>query len=201
MRKAWRSKTALTRIFSVVVVGVMSCAGLTAPASAATVTRSGATAYWTITDGCVTTTVSLASTQTDAGVPDTFVFLNQEQTCEDPYRVQPVLTLEGVATGGQLTVSSNYTARLVATVPVTCYAYEIGACEQQLYNPGSVSLDLSWSSSGKKLRLTENGTLCLWRYGTATGSILLGGGVNLLATADGTLPADPTETNVQRCLG
>jgi len=194
-----RSKAILARFVSIVVVGVMAYAGSAAPASAATVTRVGATAYWTIIDGCVETTISLASTKTDAGEPSTFFFLNQQQTCEDPFRVLPVLSLDGSSIGGQLTVSSNYTAHLVATVPVSCHAYEIGACDQQLYNPGSVSLDLSWTTSGKKLRIDEDGTLCLWRYGNATGSILLGGGVNALATADGTLPADSSETNVKLC--
>jgi hypothetical protein len=179
----------------------MSFAGSAAPASAATTTRSGATAEWRITDGCVVTTVDLASTQTNAGTPSTGFFLNQGQSCEDPNTFLPVLTLEGSSTGGQLQVSPNFTAQLVATIPVTCYAYEIGACDQELYNPGSVSLNLSWTSTGKILRTTEDGMTCLYRYGTATGSILLGGGVNILATDGGTLLADTTETSVKRCVG
>ena len=42
---------------------------------------------------------------------------------------------------------------------------------------------------------------CLLRFGTATGSIQLGDGVNILATDGGTLLADTSETNVQRCVG
>jgi hypothetical protein len=65
-----------------------------------------------------------------------------------------------------------------------------------LYNPGSVSLNLSWTSTGKPLNFpAEDGGTCTYRYGTATGSILLGGGVNLLATEGGT---DRTETNIAR---
>jgi hypothetical protein len=196
-----RARAFLTSIISVVVLCVMSFAGSAAPASAATTTRSAATAYWTITDGCVVTTVSLQSAQTNAGTPSTFFFLNQGQTCEDPNSFLPVLTLEGSATGGQLRVSPNFTAQLVATVPVTCYPYEIGACDQELYNPGSVSLNLSWTPTGKILRTTEDGMTCLYQYGTATGSILLGGGVNILATDGGTLLSDTTEISVQRCVG
>ena len=107
----------------------------------------------------------------------------------------------GSPTGGQLVVSRNFTAaQLAATVPVTCNAFEIGACDQELYNPGSVSLNLSWTSTGKTLRTTEDGMTCLTRYGTATGSILLGGNVNLDATDSGTFLADTTETNVKRCV-
>jgi hypothetical protein len=199
---ARRGRAFLTSILSVLVVCLMSFAGSAAPASAATKTaRSVATAYWSITDGCVVTSVSLQSTQTNSGPPTTFFYLSQHQTCEDPNSSLPVLTLEGSFTGGQLRVPPNFTARLVATIPVTCYAYEIGACDQELYNPGSVSLNLSWTSTGKTLRTTEDSMTCLTRYGTATGSILLGGDVNLLATEGGTLLADTTETNVKRCLG
>jgi hypothetical protein len=197
-----RWKAILTGILTVVGVCVMSFAGSAAPASAAMrMPRSVATAYWSITDSCVVTTVSLEGTQVNSDPPTTAFFLNQEQTCEDPNSVKPVLTLQGSSTGGQLTVSKNFTAgQLAATVPVTCDAYEIGACDQVLYNPGSVSLNLSWTSTGKTLRTREDGMTCLTRYGTATGSILLGGNVNLLATDSGTLPADTTETNVKRCV-
>jgi len=193
----------LASILSLGVVCVMSFAG-SAPAAAATkTTRSVVNAVWTITDGCVETSVSLSSTQTGSGPPTTSFFLNQSQTCEDPLRVLPVLSLEGAGyTGGRLQVNANFTkARLVATIPVTCYAYEIGACDQDLYNPGSVSLNLSWNSTGGTTIqfTTDDGFTCTARYGTATGSILLGGGVNLLASDGGTLLSDPTETNVQRC--
>lgn len=200
--EARRGRAILTSILTVVGVCVMSFAGSAAPASAATtMAHSVATAYWSITDGCVVTTVSLQSTQITSDPPTTTFFLNQEQTCEDPNSVKPVLTLQGSATGGQLQVSKSFrAAQLVASVPVTCYPYEIGACDQELYNPGSVSLNLSWTSSGKTLGTTEDGTTCLTRYGTATGSILLGGNVNLLATDGGTLLADTTETNVKRCV-
>lgn len=197
-----RGRAFLTSILSVVVVAVMSFAGSAAPASAATrTTGSAATAYWSITDGCVVTEVNLGSTQTKSGPPTTYFSLSQHQNCDDPNRYLPVLGLEGSSTDGQLLVSSNFTtAQLVATIPVTCTAYETGACDQELYNPGSVSLNLSWTSTGKTLRIPEDGMTCLWRYGTATGSILLGGDVNLLATDDGTLLADTTETNVKRCV-
>jgi len=199
---ARRWKAVLTGVLTVVGVWVMSFAGSAAPASAATTTpRSVATAYWSITDGCVATTVSLESTQINSDPPTTAFFLNQEQTCEDPNSVKPVLTLQGSYTDGQLAVSKNFTsAQLAATVPVTCDAYEIGACDQEPYNSGSVSLNLSWTSTGKALRTTEDGKTCLTRYGAATGSILLGGSVNILATDSGTLPADTTETNVRRCV-
>lgn len=198
-----RGKAFLTGMLSVAVVALMSIAGLAAPASAATrTTPSAATAYWSITDGCVVTEVSLGSTQTNSGPPTTYFFLSQHQNCEDPNRYLPVLGLEGSSTDGQLLVSSSFTtAQLVATIPVTCTAYETGACDQELYNPGSVSLNLSWTSTGKTLRTNgEDGITCLWRYGTATGSIVLGGDVNRLATNDGTLLADTTETNVKRCV-
>jgi hypothetical protein len=62
--EARRWKTILTGILTVVGLCVMSFAESAAPASAATITpRSAATAYWSITDGCVVTTVSLQSTQ------------------------------------------------------------------------------------------------------------------------------------------
>jgi hypothetical protein len=58
--EARRWKAILTGILTMVGVCVMSFAGSAAPASAATTTpRSVATAYWSITDGCVVTTVSL----------------------------------------------------------------------------------------------------------------------------------------------
>jgi hypothetical protein len=186
-----------------VVVCVISFAESAAPASAATTTvQSAVDAYWAITDGCVETTAYVNSTQTASGPPTTFFNLSQHQNCEDPNSFRPVLTLTGRSTGGQLEVNSGLTkARLVATIPVTCDAYEIGACDQELFNPGSVSLNLSWTSRGKTLSFpTEDGGTCKYRYGTATGSILLGGNVNLLATDGGTLLADTTETNVRRCI-
>jgi hypothetical protein len=197
-----RRASLLTSILGVVVVCVMSFAGSAASASAATTpVPSAVSAYWAITDGCVETTVSLGSTQNNSGPPTTFFYLSQHQSCGDS--VRPVLTLEipeQTYTGGLLEVNSGLTkARLVATIPVTCYAYEIGACDQELYNPGWVSLNLSWTSTGKPLNFpAEDGGTCTYRYGTATGSILLGGGVNLLATEGGTLLADRTETNIAR---
>ncbi len=112
----------------------------------------------------------------------------------------PVLTLEGSATGGQLDASSGFKAHLDTTVPVTCTAYEVGACDQAPYNAGSVAVDLTWTLNGRVIRTSLDGMTCLYRYGTATGSILLGG-ANILATDGGTQPADTTETNVQRCVG
>ncbi|KRF36679.1 hypothetical protein ASG94_04425 [Nocardioides sp. Soil805] len=154
---------------------------------------------WQYTDGCVDTFISLQS-RTSGGTPTTYFFLDQEQTCDDPNSVSPVLSLEGSTTGGTLQTSSSFMAHLVTTVPVTCYAYETGACDQEPYNAGSVSLDLSWSTSGKLLRTREDGSTCFYRYGTATGSILLGG-VNLLSAGGTTRPADTSETNVRRCVG
>jgi hypothetical protein len=200
-RRKARGASLLISILSVVVVAF---AGSVASASAATASvRSVVNAYWTITDGCVVTTVSLGSTQTNPDLPTTFFYLSQHQNCEDPNSVRPVLTLEGAGfTGGQLQVNSGLTkARLIATIPVTCYPYEVGACGQELYNTESVSLDLSWTSIGKTEGFTsDDGSTCKARYGTATGSILLGGDVNLLATDGGTLLADRTETNIQRCV-
>ena len=48
--------------------------------------------------------------------------------------------------------------------------------------------------------LARTAASALYRYGTATGSILLGG-VNLLGTGGTTRPADTSETNVRRCVG
>jgi hypothetical protein len=197
--EARRGRAILSSILGVVVVCVISFAGSAAPASAATTpVQPAVDAYWAITDGCVETTAYVNSTQTASGPLTTFFNLYQSQNCEDPNSFRPVLTLTGQSTGGQLEVNPGLTkARLVATIPVTCHASEIGACDQGLYNPGSVSLNLSWTSTGKTVPYGEG---CKARYGTATGSILLGGGVNLLATDGGTLLADRTETNIRRCV-
>jgi hypothetical protein len=198
--KAWGASL-LISILSVVVVAF---AGSVASASAApTSVRSVVNAYWTITDGCVVTTVSLGSTQTNPDPPTTSFYLSQQQNCEDPSSVRPVLTLEGAGfTGGQLQVNSGLTkARFIATIPVTCYPYEVGACGQELYKTDSVSLDLSWTSKAKTEGFTtDDDSTCKARYGTATGSILLGGDLNYLAADGGTLLADRTETNIQRCI-
>lgn len=187
---------------AVVAAAVVLCAvflvGSASPASAAT-SRSGVAAVWQFTDGCVDTRISLES-RTSGGTPTTYFFLDQEQTCDDPNSVSPVLTLEGSTTGGMLQTSSNLTAHLVTTIPVSCSAYATGACDQDPYSSDSVSLDLSWSTSGKLVRTREDGSNCFYRYGTATGSVLLGG-VNLLGTDGTTRPADTSETNVHRCVG
>jgi hypothetical protein len=195
------------------IVAVFCCVAATTlnPSSAAlasaatkTTTLSYVNAYWEITDGCVKTTVYLSARLTDSGTTDTYFWLSREQTCEDPLSVKPGLSLDsgGWYRGGRLQVNGNFTkARLAATIPVTCYAYETGACDQKLYNPGSVSLDLSWNSVGGTIFQADpgsDGSTCTYRYGTATGSILLGG-VNLLATDGGTIPPDPQDTNVVRC--
>ena len=158
-----------------------------------------ATAEWSIRDGCVQTDISL-STETSGGAPRTSFYIEQGQTCDDPNVYLPVLTLEGSIVGGQLRVSPNLSADLVATVPITCTAYESGACDQQPYNAESLLVNLSWDTTGRIVHTRQNGMTCRYRYGTATGSLLLGG-VNLLSTGGVTHPADATETNVQRCVG
>jgi hypothetical protein len=60
-----------------------------------------------------------------------------------------------------------------------------------------VSLNLTWSLTGR-ITTTSDGLTCLYRYGQATGSTLLGD-VNLLADDVGTVLSDPTETNVGLC--
>jgi hypothetical protein len=173
------------------------------PAVAATrTTERFATAVWTLTDGCLETQIVVASSQTlsgqGAGAPENFFFLTQNQTCDDPYMSQPVRDLTGQFTGGQLLVSANLrSGRLVATGPVSCSAYAAGACDQAPYNADSVSLNLTWTLTGPIIT-TRDGVTCLYRYGQATGSILLGD-VNLLADDGGTALSDPTETNVRLC--
>jgi hypothetical protein len=175
-----------------------------ASAATKTTTRFNVIAYWIITDGCVETRIGAGARQTDSETTIMSFRLDQNQTCDDPLSSRGVLTLEsGDYTGGRLQVNGNFTkARLVATLPVTCYAYETGACEQELYNPGSVSLDLSWNSIKGRIFQTSPGSdgfACTYRYGTATGSILLGG-VNVIATEGGTFPPDTDETAVVRCV-
>jgi hypothetical protein len=183
----------------VVVLSVLSFAVSTSPASAATPTRSTATAEWSIRDGCVRTDIAL-STQTSGGAPRTSFYIEQGQTCDDPNRYLTVLTLEGSIVDGQLRVSRNLNADLVATVPVTCTAYESGACDQAPYDAESLVVDLSWDTTGRILHVREDGVTCRYRYGTATGSVLLGG-VNLLSTGGVAQPSDVTETNVHKCIG
>jgi len=174
-------------------------------ASAATgTTERFATAVWTLTDGCIERQIVVYSSQSlsgeGAGAPENFFYLSQHQTCDDPNVVQPVLTLTGQFTGGQLLVSGNLRrGRLVATGAVTCYAYVAGACDQDPYNADSVSLNLTWTLTGPIGTTTSDGVTCRYRYGQATGSILLGD-VNLLADDGGTVLSDPTETDVGLCV-
>lgn len=197
--EARRGRPLLPCILSLVVVlSVLSFAG-SAPASAAETTRSAASAEWSIREGCVRTDIGL-STQTSGGESRTSFFIERSQTCDEPNVSRPVVTLEGSSVGGQLRVSPNFTADLVATVPVTCTAYESGACDREPYDAESLLVDLSWNTTGRFARNRQNGTTCRYRYGTATGSLLLGG-VNLLLSGGVTQPADVTETNVQRCIG
>jgi hypothetical protein len=191
-------------LVGVMVVGVVAFGAPQTQASAATrTTERFATAVWTLTDGCVETRIVVYSSQSlsgqGAGAPENFFYLSQHQTCDDPNVVQPVLELTGQFTGGQLLVSGNLrSGRLVATGAVTCYAYIAGACDQDPYTADSVSLNLTWTSTGPIVTTTSDGGTCLYRYGQATGSILLGD-VNLLGNAGGTVLSDPTETNVGRC--
>ena len=198
-------RTLLRRaLVGVVVVGIVAFGAPQTHASAATqTTERVATAVWTLTDGCVETQIVVSSSQSlsgaGAGAPETFLYLTQSQTCDDPNVVQPVLDLTGQFTGGQLLVSANLrSGRLVATGPVTCYAYMAGACDQDPYTADSVSLNLTWALTGPIVTTTSDGVTCRYRYGQATGSILLGD-VNPLANAGGTVLSDPTETNVGRC--
>ena len=198
-------KTLFTRaLVGVMVFGVVAFGVPQTQVSAATrTTERFATAVWTLTDGCIETQIVVYSSQRlsgqDAGAPENFFYLSQHQTCDDPNVVQPVLDLTGQFTGGQLLVAGNLrSGRLVATGPVTCYAYVAGACDQAPYNADSVSLDLTWTLTGPIETTTSDGVTCLYRYGQATGSILLGD-VNLLADDAGTVLSDPTETNVGLC--
>ena len=194
-------------IFRRTLVGVMVTVAVAfgAPqtqASAATrTTERFATAVWTLTDGCIETQIVVYSSQSlsggGAGAPENFFYLSQHQTCNDPNVAQPVLTLTGQFTGGQLLVAGNLrSGRLVATGAVTCYAYAAGACDQDPYTADSVSLNLTWTLTGPIS--TSDGVTCRYRYGQATGSILLGD-VNLLADDGGTVLSDPTETDVGLC--
>ena len=188
-------------LVGVLVFGVVAFGAPQTHASAsARTTARFATAVWTLTDGCVETQIVVHSSQSGAVAPENFFYLNQQQTCDDPNVVQPVLELTGQFTGGQLLVARNLTSgRLVVTSPVTCYPYAVGACDQAPYDAGSVSLNLTWTSTGQIVSTTSDGVTCLYRYGQATGSILLVD-VNLLADNGGTLLSDPTETNVGRCV-
>jgi hypothetical protein len=191
-------------LVGVMVVGAVAFGAPQPQASAATrTTQRFATAVWTLTDGCIETRIVVYSSQSLSGqgasAPENFLSLNQTQTCDDPNVVQPVLDLTGQFTGGQLLVSARLrSGRLVATGPVTCYAYVAGACDQAPYNADSVSFNLSWTLTGRIGTTTSDGVTCLYRYGQVTGSILLGD-VNLLADDGGTVLSDPTETNVGLC--
>lgn len=163
-----------------------------------------ATAVWTLIDGCIETQIVVYSSQSLSGggadAPENFFYLSQHQTCGDPNVVQPVLTLTGQFMGGQLLVSGNLrSGRLVTTGPVACSAYAAGACDQAPYNADSVSLNLTWTLTGPIGTTTSDGVTCRYRYGQATGSILLGD-VNLLADDGGTILSDPTETDVGLCV-
>jgi Tfp pilus assembly protein PilV len=187
-------------LVGVMVTGVVAFGAPQTHASAATrATEQFATAVWTLTDGCVETRIVVYSSES-AGAPENFFYLSQTQTCDDPNVVQPVLDLTGQFTGGQLLVSSNLrSGRLVATGPVACSAYVAGACDQDPYNADLVSLQLTWTLTGPIGTTTSDGVTCRYRYGQATGSILLGD-VNLLADDDGTVLSDPTETDVGLCV-
>jgi hypothetical protein len=172
-----------------------------ASAAATTTTQPSATAVWTLTNGCVETQIVVDSSQslsaTGGAVAQNFFFLTQQQTCDDPNVAQPVLDISGLFTGGQLQVPENLrSGSLLATGPVTCDPYAVGACDQVPYNAGSVSLNLTWVTRGKITTTTDGDQTCRYRYGQATGSILLGS-VDLVGA--GAIPSDPTETNVRLC--
>ena len=192
-------------LVGVMVTGVVAFGAPQTHASAATrTTEQFATAVWTLTDGCIETRIVVYSSQSlsggGAGAPENFFYLSQTQTCDDPNVVQPVLDLTGQFAGGQLLVSSNLrSGRLVVTGPVTCSAYMAGACDQAPYNADSLSLKLIWTLTGPIVTTTSDGVTCRYRYGQATGWILLGD-VNLLADDGGTVLSDPTETDVGRCV-
>lgn len=197
-------KTLLRRaLVGVMVTGVVGFgAPQTHASAAARTTEQFATAVWTLTDGCVETQIVVDSTESlsgGPGEPENFFYLTQTQTCDDPNVVQPVLDLTGQFTGGHLLVSANLrSGRLLATGPVTCYAYAAGACDQDPYNTDLVALNLTWTLTGRITTTSSDGLTCLYRYGQATGSIQLGD-VNLLADDGGTILSDPTETNVGLC--
>jgi hypothetical protein len=130
-----------------------------------------------------------------AGTVENFFFLSRQQSCDDPNVVQPVLEVTGEFTGGRLLVPDSLRSGSLATTgPVTCVAYEAGACDAAPFDAGSVTLTLTWTASGPIVRSTGEQS-CRFRYGGATGSISLGG-VDLLA---GGVVSDPTETDVGIC--
>lgn len=191
-------------LVGVMVLGVIAFGAPQTEASAGTrTTERFATAVWTLTDGCIETRIVVYSSQSLSGqgasAPEHFFYVSQSQACDDPNAVQPVLDLSGQFTGWHLLVSANLrSVRLVATGPVTCDAYVAGACDQAPYNVGSVSLNLTWTLTGRIGATTSGGVTCLYRYGQATGSILLGD-VNLLADDGDDVLSDPTETDVGLC--
>ena len=113
---ARRWKAVLTGVLTVVGVWVMSFAGSAAPASAATTTpRSVATAYWSITDGCVATTVSLESTQINSDPPTTAFFWTRNRPVRIPTASSPFLHSRGhIQTGSW---QSPRTSRLPSWPP------------------------------------------------------------------------------------
>lgn len=184
----------------VVVLSTWSSTGSAVAAPSSADNPSGAAVRWYVTDGCVDTSISLSTSRTGDGTPTTHFFLNQNQTCDDPFVSYPVLTISGSVEGGQLHIGPGFRAHLETTIPVTCTESESGACDEAPYDADTVTVDLTWSTKGRVLRNREDGLTCLYKYGTATGSVLLGGADIL--TVDGvTEPADTTETNVRRCVG
>lgn len=196
--KTQRKSRPMSRAMAVAGIAALALAAPASPASGATTTQEAVTAVWTITDGCVETHFGLEGRSSSSGTT-TFFSLDQSQTCDDPNASHPVLEMRGQITGGQLQVAPNFTGRVVATIPVTCFEYQAGACEQSPYDSSSVSLNISWDTSGRFTRTVEDGMSCRYRYGEATGSIVLGG-VDLLASDGGSLPSDPTESNIKRCV-
>ena len=198
-------KTLFRRALIVITVTGLLTVGASQTYASATArtTERVATAVWTLTNGCVETQIVVYSSQSvsdgGGGEPQNFFYLSQSQTCDDPYVVQPVLDITGQFTGGDLLVSSSLrSGRLLSSGPMTCYAYAAGACDEDPSDADVVSLNLTWTLTGRIVTTSSDGVTCLYRYGRATGAILLGD-VNLLADDGGTVLSDPTETDVGLC--
>ena len=161
-----------------------------------------AVAVWTLTDGCVETSISISGAQTRtaagdlAGPATAFIHLSQHEFCTNPLSATPVRTVWGSTQAGvALELRGDLRAgRLTATVPVTCAEYTAGSCAVAPYNAGTVTLALTWASNGELLQYPWGD----YRYGQATGSIQLGDTNLLKLGGGGVARSDPTETDLGR---
>ena len=161
-----------------------------------------AVAVWTLTDGCVETTISVAGDQArtaagdPAAPPTAFIHLSQHEFCTNPLIATPVRTVWGATQAGvALELRGDLRAgRLTATVPLTCAEYTACSCAAAPFSAGTVSLVLTWASSGELVQYPWGG----YRCGQATGSIRLGDANLLQLGGGGVARSDPTETNLGR---